>query len=169
MRDGSLPAAIPRDARPEDAEAICAIYNPYIQDTCVSFEESAVPPEEMRRRISAHGDRYPWLVMEEDGAVVAYAYAAPWRQRQAYRYSVECSVYVASRAQRRGHGRRLYAVLFERLRAAGMHSVIAGIALPNEASVALHESMGMTQAARFVEVGRKFDQWVDVGYWQRVL
>jgi phosphinothricin acetyltransferase len=139
-------AATLREARAQDAEAICAIYNPFVLDSCVSFEETA-----------------------SGGSVQAYAYAVPWRARPAYRHSVECSVYVAPEVRRRGHGRRLYQALFERLRAAGMHSVIAGIALPNEASVALHEAMGMHKVAHFAQVGRKFGRWVDVGYWQREL
>lgn len=169
MPDTPAPAAVLRDARPADADAICAIYNPFVLDTCVSFEETAVEPDEMRRRMRAHGDACPWLVMEVAGVVEAYAYAVPWRTRPAYRTSVECSVYVAPDVRRRGHGRRLYTALFERLRAAGMRSVIAGIALPNPASIAMHEAMGMSKVAHFVRVGRKFGRWVDVGYWQREL
>lgn len=169
MPDSTSTAATLREARAEDAEAICAIYNPFVLDSCVSFEESAVEPDEMRRRMRAHGPAYPWLVMEAGGIIEAYAYAVPWRARPAYRHSVECSVYVAPGARRRGHGRKLYEALFARLREAGMHSVIAGIAQPNEASVALHEAMGMHKVAHFAQVGQKFGRWVDVAYWQREL
>ncbi len=169
MPESSSFTARLREARADDAQAICDIYNPFVLESCVSFEETAVKPEEMVQRMRTHGPTHPWLVMESDGSVEAYAYAVPWRVRPAYRYSVECSVYVAPSARRRGHARRLYAALFERLRAAGMHSVIAGIALPNEASVALHEAMGMRKVAHFAQVGRKFDSWLDVGYWQREL
>lgn len=169
MPEPPTTSATLREARAQDAEAICAIYNPFVLDSCVSFEETAVEPDEMRRRMRAHGAACPWLVMESGGSVQAYAYAVPWRARPAYRHSVECSVYVAPEVRRRGHGRRLYQALFARLRAAGMHSVIAGIALPNEASVALHEAVGMHKVAHFAQVGRKFGRWVDVGYWQRAL
>jgi len=169
MPDTPPSLATLRGAREEDAEAICAIYNPFVLESWVSFEEAAVEPDEMRRRMRAYGETHPWLVMEAAGVIQAYAYAVPWRARPAYRHSVECSVYVAPGARRRGYGQRLYEALFARLREAGMHSVIAGIAQPNEASVALHEAMGMRKVAHFAQVGRKFGRWVDVGYWQREL
>lgn len=156
-----------RDATPDDAIAIATIYNHYVLTTAISFEEQAASEAEVRARIGAVQDAgLPWLVAIVDGAVAAYAYATPWRVRSAYRFSVESSVYVAHQTPRRGLGRALYMALLERLRAAGRHVVIGGIALPNDASVGLHEQMGFVKVAHFSEVGRKFDRWVDVGYWQ---
>jgi len=159
-----------RDATPGDASAIAAIYNPYILDTTISFEEDPVDVGEMARRIGdVQAAGLPWLVAELDGAVIGYAYATKWRVRHAYRHSVESSVYLAPAAARRGVGTALYEALLGRLRAGGYHLVIGGIALPNEASVALHEKMGYEKAAHFKEVGFKFGRWLDVGYWQRKL
>jgi phosphinothricin acetyltransferase len=160
-----------RDARPPDAEAIAAIYNPYILDTTISFEEEAVSTDEMRARIRGVQDGgLPWLVLETaDGSIAGYAYATKWRVRHAYRFSVETSVYLAQAHAGKGRGTALYAALLERLCSAGCHLAIAGIALPNAASVALHERMGYRKVAHFSEVGFKFGRWLDVGYWERKL
>jgi phosphinothricin acetyltransferase len=159
-----------RNATAADAPAIVAIYNHYILNTTISFEEEAVTAPIMAARIAeVQAAGLPWLVALMNGELVAYAYATKWRVRPAYRFSVESSVYVASNRARTGLGKALYRVLLERLRTAGVHLVIGGIALPNDASVALHEAMGYVKAAHFSEVGRKFDRWVDVGYWQRKL
>lgn len=159
-----------RDAIPADAPAIAAIYNPYVTGTTISFEEDPVQEAEMARRVAdVQAAGLPWLVAEADGVVIGYAYATKWRVRHAYRHSVESSVYLAPAAARRGVGSALYAALFERLRAGGYHLVIGGIALPNAASVALHEKMGYEKAAHFKQVGYKFGRWVDVGYWQKTL
>ena len=151
----------------DDAAAIAAIYNHYVRETVVTFEEEPVDSGEMATRIGQVADAgLPWLVAERAGVVVGFAYAAPWKERSAYRYSVECTVYLAPGLEGRGIGSALYSALFERLEQAGIHAVIAGIALPNERSVALHENFGMTKVAQFKEVGFKFGRWVDVGYWQ---
>ena len=144
------------------AGAIVAIYNHYVRETIVTFEEEPVSAAEMASRIAevaTHG--LPWLVAEQDRAVVGYAYA--------YRYSVESTVYLASGRDRQGLGSALYSELFRRLAAAGSHAVIAGIALPNAGSVALHEKFGMSKVAHFKEVGFKFGRWIDVGYWEGLL
>ena len=155
------------DATLDDAAAIATIYNHYVLTTSISFEEQAATEADFRQRIGGvQSAGLPWLVAIVDGAVAAYAYATPWRVRSAYRFSVESSVYVAHDKPRRGLGRALYQALLERLRDAGHHLVIGGIALPNDASVALHQSMKFEKIAHFTEVGRKFDRWVDVGYWQ---
>jgi L-amino acid N-acyltransferase YncA len=159
-----------RPVEPADAPRIVEIYNPYVLNTTVSFEEAAVSAEEMAGRIekiAAAG--LPWLVAEHDGQLVAYAYASKWRERRAYRFSVECTVYAADGFKGRGVGRALYEALFARLKADGYHAVIAVIALPNPASVALHERCGMRKVAHFPQVGLKFGQWHDVGNWQVVL
>jgi L-amino acid N-acyltransferase YncA len=156
-----------RDATPGDAAAIAAIYNYFVINTTISFEEEGVSAEAIAQRIAGVQQAgLPWLVAVVDGEIAAYAYATPWRVRPAYRFSVESSVYVARDKARRGLGRALYDVLLARLREADIHLVIGGIALPNDASVALHEAMGYKKSAHFSEVGRKFERWVDVGYWQ---
>lgn len=156
-----------RAAIADDADAIVAIYNHYIATTTISFEEELVSAAEMRSRIAdVKSGGLPWIVAEVDGKVAGYAYATKWRARAAYRYAVESTVYLGRDCAGQGLGTALYAELIERLRAAGLHLVIGGIALPNAPSVALHEKMGFEKVAHFSEVGRKFDRWIDVGYWQ---
>ena len=156
-----------RPVTPHDAAAICAIYNPYIVDSCISFEETALGTGEMALRIARQQEHgLPWLVAELDGAISGYAYASPWRVRAAYRHAVESSVYLPPVATGRGIGRQLYQALVAELRARGLHTVIAGVAQPNAASDALHRSLGFKQVACFEQVGRKFGRWLDVAYWQ---
>ena len=156
-----------REASAHDAAAIAAIYNPYIRNTAISFEESEVTGDTMLERIAeVRSAKLPWLVACMDDAVVGYAYATKWRARYAYRFSVETSVYVDEANAGQGIGTLLYSALLDQLRSTGCHLVIGGIALPNEASVALHEKMGYRKAAHFDEVGFKFGRWHDVGYWQ---
>ena len=158
-----------RSARPADAAGICSIYNHYIENSTISFEEVAVSVEEMQSRIRDHKADLPWLVYCDQEKVVAYAYATPWRARSAYRFSVETTVYVDKEYGRRGIARALYQTLIEQLRHAKLHTAIAGIALPNSASIGLHEAFGYEKVAEFKEVGMKFDEWVNVGYWQLAL
>lgn len=159
-----------RDATADDAAAIAEIYAHYVLNTTVTFEEEVVAADEIARRIGAvHDAALPWLVATQNGQVVGYAYATPWRPRSAYRFSVEVTVYVADTARGQGHGRALYVALFDRLRARGLHAVLGGITLPNDPSIALHEAMGMTKVAHLPEVGFKFGRWLDVGYWHRLL
>lgn len=159
-----------RSAGPRDAAAIAAIYAPFVLETCVSFETEPVAPAGMARRIADTQDAgLPWLVAEAAGQVVAYAYATRWRARPAYARSVECTVYVDQAHVGRGIGPRLYSALLDVLRRKRMHTVIGGIALPNAASVALHERLGFRKVAHFEQVGYKHGRWVDVGFWQRLL
>lgn len=156
-----------RPATAGDAIAICAIYNRYVTGTTISFEEEPVTPSEMARRIAdVQSAELPWLAMLENGKLVGYAYATKWRVRPAYRTSVETSVYLDPQYAGRGAGTLLCRTLLDGLRRRGLHLAIAGIAQPNEASVRLHEKLGFIKVAHFSEVGRKFDQWIDVGYWQ---
>lgn len=156
-----------RDATADDAGTIAGIYNHYVETTVISFEEQAVTPDAMHKRIlDLQRDGLPWLVAVIDGKVAAYAYASKWRVRAAYRFSVESTVYVDKGHAGQGLGTLLYAALLARLRAAGLHLVVGGIALPNDASVALHEKMGFKKVAHFSEVGLKFGRWIDVGYWE---
>lgn len=155
-----------RVASEDDAEAIAGIYAPYVLETAISFEETPPSPQEMADRISATLAFYPYLVFAEDGVVVGYAYAGAHRAREAYRWSADVTVYAASGLQRRGIGRTLYGVLLATLRQQGLHSAFAGIALPNAASVALHEAMGFTHLGVYREVGFKHGAWHDVGWWR---
>ena len=159
-----------RDATSDDAGQICTIYNHYINNTVISFEETPVTIEEIQKRISSvQSGNLPWLVYVENNAVIGYAYASKWQQRSAYRYSVECSVYLKQDVVGNGIGSSLYSELFRRLRTLKYHAVIGGIALPNAASVALHEKFGFEKAAHYKETGYKFGQWIDVGYWELLL
>lgn len=165
------PALRIRPAHADDAAVIAALYNRYVADTVVTFELEPVPVDDMRSRIGAvAGAGLPWLVAgtQADG-LIGYAYAAPWRARAAYRHSVESSVYLAPGATGRGQGRALYLALLDALRGCDVHAVIGGVALPNAASVRLHEGLGFEPVAHFREVGRKFGRWIDVGYWQKRL
>jgi L-amino acid N-acyltransferase YncA len=156
-----------RDANMTDAAAIAAIYNHYVLNSVISFEEEAVADADMAQRIAGvQGDTLPWLVMDDGGMVVGYAYATKWRVRHAYRHSVETTVYLDAGQVGAGLGSRLYGALLERLRQSHYHVAIGGIALPNPASIALHEKAGFEKTAHFKEVGFKFGRWLDVGYWQ---
>ncbi|WP_430457243.1 arsinothricin resistance N-acetyltransferase ArsN1 family B [Rheinheimera sp.] len=159
-----------RLAEVTDAAAIAAIYNHYVEHTAVSFEEQAVPVDEMASRISTVLQQgLPYLVAVLDEDVVGYCYATPWKARAAYRYSVEVTVYLKPSAQGRGLGYALYQQLFAALKAAGYHAALGGIVQPNPGSVALHEKCGMTQVALLPDIGFKFGQWHSVGYWQLLL
>lgn len=156
-----------RAATSADADAICAIYNHYIAHTTISFEEEPVAPADMAERITdVTAANLPWLVLIDGDTLVGYAYATKWRVRQAYRFSVETSVYLDRHHIGKGAGKMLYKALLAELRQRGLHLAIAGIAQPNEASVRLHERLGFKKVAHFSEVGRKFGNWIDVAYWQ---
>jgi L-amino acid N-acyltransferase YncA len=159
-----------RSALAADAEVIARIYNYYIHHTVITFEEEAVSPLTMAARIAeVQNASLPWLVAELDGTVVGYAYANKWKVRSAYRYSVETTIYLEHGREGIGIGKRLYSELISLLRSRGIHVAIGGAALPNEASVALHEKLGFERVATFRQVGFKHDRWVDVAYWQLVL
>jgi phosphinothricin acetyltransferase len=146
------------------------IYNHYVRETVITFEEDAVTADQMRARLAEVSEaELPWLVAVHNDAVVGYAYASKWKGRCAYRYSVETTVYVDKAHPGKGYGTRLYEALFDILRSKQMHIAIGGIALPNPVSVALHEKFGLEKVAHFPEVGFKQGRWVDVGYWQRRL
>lgn len=159
-----------RDADPaRDAGACAAIYAPHVEGSAVSFEERAPDAAEMAARIQRYGSSHVWLVAEREGQVVGYAYATAFNERPAYRWSASVSVYVADEARGDGVGRALYEALFERLRECGFRMACAGITLPNEASVGLHESLGFEQIGVNRSIGWKQGAWHDVGWFQREL
>ena len=159
-----------RRANTADAAAIASIYNHYVQTSTITFEEDLVDTKSMAARIEAvQAMNMPWYVAVERRVTFGYAYAIPWRQRAAYRFASEATVYVAAGRSGRGVGTALYGSLLPALRGLGLHTVLAGIALPNDASVSLHERFGFRKVAHLSEVGFKMQQWVDVGYWQLVL
>jgi len=162
--------AVIRAAVAADAERIAAIYNYYVENSVITFEEQVVSRDEMAGRIAdVQGQGLPWLAAELDGSVVGYSYATKWKSRSAYRHSVESTIYLEHGLEGRGIGKALYSALLPLLRTLGMHAVIGGAALPNPASVSLHESLGFERVGTFREVGFKHGRWVDVAYWERVL
>lgn len=155
-----------RPATPQDAADIPAIYRPVVEKTPISFETEAPSRDAIRRRIRATVRERPWLVCDLDGDVAGYAYASPHRSREAYRWSVDASVYVVPAFRRRGVARALYTALFGALRVQGYVNVYAGTTLPNPASVALHESFGFQPVGTYRGVGYKLGAWHDVAWWQ---
>jgi len=155
-----------RVATAHDAAAVASIYAPYVRETAISFEELPPSVDDMSGRISKTLATHPFLVFEDGGSVVAYAYASPHRERPAYRWSADVAIYAAPAIHRRGVGRALYARLLDILGRQGFHSAFAGITLPNANSVGLHEAMGFEHVGTYAEVGFKLGTWRDVGWWQ---
>ncbi len=158
-----------RAARAEDAAAIAAIYAPYVLSGTVSFETEAPDARAIRTRMASSDGLYAWMVAtsgEEDGGVLAYAYASRFRDRPAYRYVVETSIYVAGAVQGQGVGRLLYEALIDTVRAQGFTQAIGVIALPNDGSIKAHEAVGFRRAGVYREIGYKHGRWIDVGFWQ---
>ncbi|MDO8290789.1 MAG: N-acetyltransferase family protein [Parvibaculum sp.] len=149
----------------KDAKAISEIYAPYVRDTVISFEYMPPDEAEMAARIAKVLMRLPWLVFEEQGEVLGYAYASPHRERAAYQWAVDAGIYIGPKAHRRGVGRALYAVLFAALTRQGYHRAYGGITLPNAASIGLHEACGFKPIGTYPEVGFKFGKWHGVGWW----
>ncbi len=158
-----------RDATPEDAAACAAIYAPYVRDTAITFESTPPPPAEMARRIAAAQRAHAWVVLDEGGRVVGYAYGGPYKDRAAYQWSCEVSVYVKLSRRRSGAGRALYEALFARLAERGYRMLVAGMTLPNDASVGLHRAMGFEPVGTYRRIGWKGDAWHDVAWAQRPL
>lgn len=156
-----------RVATENDAAAVAGIYAPYVRETAISFEELPPSPDEMSGRIRKTLSTHPFLVFEDGSSVVGYAYASPHRDRAAYRWSADVTIYAAPEIHRRGVGRALYASLLDILGRQGFHTAFAGITLPNANSVGLHEAMGFEHVGTYAEVGFKLGAWRDVGWWHR--
>ncbi len=158
-----------RDASQRDAEACSAIYAPYVLETAITFETEPPRPAEMAERIGAAVRSHAWVVLEHGGRVVGYAYGGPFNRRSAYRWSCEVSVYLERGRRRTGGGRALYEALFARLAVRGFRTAVAGMTLPNDASVGLHSAMGFEPVGTFRNIGWKHDAWHDVAWVQRAL
>jgi L-amino acid N-acyltransferase YncA len=156
-----------RDANEHDAKACAAIYAPYVTDTAITFEYEPPSAAEMARRIAAAQRTHAWLVLEDDGRVVGYAYAGPYKERAAYRWPCEVSVYLETGRRRSGSGRLLYEALFARLAERGFRTLVAVMTLPNDASEGLHRALGFEPIGTFRRVGWKHGQWRDVAWAQR--
>ncbi len=158
-----------RAATPADGEACAAIYRPYVIDTVITFEYEPPTAEEMARRIATTQEQHAWLVLEEEDRVVGYAYAAPVKQRAAYRWACEVSVYLEQGRRRGGAGRALYEALFARLAERGYRRLVAGMTLPNPASEGLHRALEFEPIGVQRQIGWKHDAWHDVSWMQRPL
>jgi phosphinothricin acetyltransferase len=156
-----------RDASARDADACAAIYAPYVTGTAITFESEPPSPAQMAERIAAAAREHAWVVLEADGRVVGYAYGGPYKSRAAYRWSCEVSVYLERGRRRTGGGRALYDALFSRLAARGFRTAVAGMTLPNEASVGLHRALGFEPVGTYRRIGWKHGAWHDVAWTQR--
>lgn len=152
-----------------DAQAIADIYNEYILHTCITFETEAISTSEMTNRIRTISSAYPYFVYETNGEILGYCYAHGWKEKQAYQQTAETTVYVKSGYTHQGIGLSLMQQLIDASRKSGLHTLVACITYPNEASVRLHEKLGFRQVSRFYEVGRKFGQWLDIYDFQLIL
>lgn len=159
-----------RDAEEADLEAVNRIHSHYVRETVVTFDVESLGVSSWRDRWQAarEGD-HPWLVLEEEGEVLGFAISGPFRPKASYRPTIETTVYLDQAAAGRGAGRSLYSALLTESARRGFHLAVAGVTLPNEASVRLHEGLGFSKVGTFTEVGHKFGEWHDVGWWQLVL
>lgn len=165
----SSDGVVVRDASERDAEACLAIYSPYVTDTAITFETEPPTPADMADRIAAAGRTHAWVVLESRAEVVGYAYGGMFKARPAYRWSCEVSLYVDRGRQRAGVGRTLYEALFERLAERGFRTAVAGMTLPNDASVGLHRALGFEPVGTYRRIGWKNGGWHDVAWVQRRL
>ncbi len=159
-----------RAATAEDSPSIATVYNHYILHSHSTFEVNPIDSEEMGKRIEKVQREYnlPWLVIEVDDQLIGYAYATIWKPRQAYRNTVEVSIYLATKSSGKGLGNQLYQTLIDELKSRDIHAVLAGISLPNDSSIKFHERLGFQKVGQLKEVGLKFDRWIDVGYWELI-
>ncbi|HET9138310.1 GNAT family N-acetyltransferase [Actinophytocola sp.] len=158
-----------RDATDRDAGACAAIYAPYVTGTAITFETEPPSPAQMAERIAAAARTHAWVVLEDSGQVVGYAYGGPFKTRPAYRWSCEVSVYLEPGRRRTGAGSALYRALFDRLATRGFRTAVAGMTLPNEASVGLHRALGFEPVGTYRRIGWKHGAWHDVAWTQRAI
>lgn len=159
-----------RPVTPHDAAAICGIYNHYVENTTISFEEAPLSQTEMEERIRTISAKFPYIVHEdESGEINGFAYINKWRERSAYHRSAEISIYIKDGFQGKGLGTTLMDKLIGETRKTGIHALVAGITIPNHNSIALHEKFGFEKIGHFKEIGQKFGRWIDVGYWELIL
>ena len=163
---GQREVSMIREAAYSDVDAIADIYNYYLLNTIITFELDPITPQDIMRRMEKSKKVGPYLVYEENGEIIGYTYVSKFREKKAYENSVESTIYLKNGFGGRGIGSRLYSELLSQV-VSQRHAIIAGIALPNEASVRLHEKCGFRKVAHFSEVGRKFGTWIDVGFWQK--
>ncbi len=155
-----------RPVRLSDAKAITDIHNYYIENSVANLEERCTPLAVIEQRIEKITEHFPWLVYEHNNNIIGYAYASDWKPRSGYRQTAETTIYIKNNIEQRGIGTALYKELIQKLKDLSFKELIGGISLPHPQSVGLHEKMGFEKVAHFKRVGYKFDQWVDVGYWQ---
>lgn len=155
-----------RDVKLSDAESITNIYNHYIENTVITFEEEELLPVEIENRIKVVLQNYPWLVFEDEGIIKGYTYASKFKERSAYRFSTETTIYLHKDYTGRGIGYILYSELIKRLKTLNLKVAYGVIALPNPGSVNLHEKLGFKKTSHLTNVGFKFNRWIDVGYWE---
>jgi len=158
-----------RLARAADRTAIDAIYDHYVRTSTCTYQEEPDGPDVRRAWFESHGERHPITVLEQSGEILGWASLSPWKERSGYRFTCELSVYLRDDARGRGHGRRLLTDLVERAEALGYHVLIGGVSADQTASIRLHERMGFTKVAHFLETGFKFGRWLDVVYYERRL
>lgn len=158
-----------RDVNIQDAKQIVDIYNYYVLNSIVTFDNIPFSEQDFKERIETISSQYPFIIFEEDHHILGYAYANMFRQKPAYRNTVETTIYLKHDVQGRLIGSTLYIELLKKLKEQNYHAIIGGLSLPNDASVRLHEKLGFKQVAHFKEVGFKFNKWVDVGFWELIL
>lgn len=158
-----------RGVKIEDAQAIADIYNYYILHSIATFEEVVIDAKEIEKRILAITPKFSWIVYEEEGEIIGYAYASEWRSRFSYRFAVESTVYLKHKTPKKGIGSLLYKELINQLTNKNFHTILGCISLPNEPSVNFHEKFGFKKVAHFNEAGYKFNKWVDVGFWELIV
>ncbi|MEO8209220.1 MAG: N-acetyltransferase family protein [bacterium] len=158
-----------RNVNYSDIARICEIYNYYIKNTTTTFEETEVGELEIEKRINEIITNYTWIVFEDSGETVGYAYASKWKERTAYRHSAESSIYLNKDYFGKGIGKKLLSRLIEEVQTKDIHTLIGAIALPNKASIELYEKLDFKKVAHFKEVGYKFGRWIDVGYWEKII
>ena len=154
-----------RKAKVSDAKAIASIYNHFVLNSTVTFEENKVDYKDIIDRIGTN-KKHKWWVYEKNNILLGYAYSTQWKTRSAYRYTVESSLYVTQKYQKKGIGRALYNHLVKSLKDDGFRRILAGISLPNNKSVIFHEKLGFKKVGQLEKVGFKFNKWIDVGYWE---